>query len=62
LFSFLKSQSFWLSVAHVAIVAGGAFLSYKSGTPLPLVVSGGLNALAPSPVTPAAPSDAKNPS
>ena len=51
MFSFLKSQSFWLTFAHVAVAAAGAYVSYTHGTPLPSVVSGGLNALLPSPVT-----------
>lgn len=51
MFKFLKSQSFWLTVAHLAVVAAGAYVSFAHGTPLPSVVTSGLNALMPSPVT-----------
>lgn len=49
-FSFLKSQNFWLGVAHFAIIAAGAYTSYAAGNPLPLVISGAVNAFAPSPL------------
>ena len=50
MFNFLKSRAFWTTVAHVAVVGGGAYASYAHGSPLPLVVSGGVNALLHSPV------------
>ena len=50
MFNFLKSKTFWLTVAHIAIVAGGAYASHATGTPAALIVSSVLNALAPSPV------------
>lgn len=49
--NFFKSKKFWLTVLHVATIAGGAYLSYSQGTPLPAVVSGGINALLASPLT-----------
>ncbi len=55
MFSFLKSKTFWLTVAHIGIVALGAYGAYSSGTPLPLVITGGVNALLASPATPAGP-------
>jgi hypothetical protein len=50
MFEFLKSKAFWLSVAHLAVVAGGAYAAFAAGSPLPLVISSGINALAPSPM------------
>ncbi len=50
MFHFLKSKTFWLTFAHVALVGAGAYASYAAGSPLPLVITGGLNALAPSPL------------
>jgi len=48
--SFLKSPTFWKTVAHIAIIGGGSYVSFLSGTPLPLVISSGVNALLPSPM------------
>jgi hypothetical protein len=45
---FLKSKSF-LWMIHALVVSGGAYLSYKSGKPLPLVVTGAINAVMGSP-------------
>ena len=47
---FLKSKAFWATVFHVVVVGAGAYLSYKSGTPIASVVAGGITALAPSPL------------
>lgn len=55
MFNFLKSKTFWLTVGHGAIVAAGAYASFLSGTPLPAVIAGGLNALIKSPISPSAP-------
>jgi len=36
----------WLQILlHVLTVAGGSYAAYATGTPLPLVVSGGVNAV-----------------
>jgi hypothetical protein len=59
MFAFLKSKTFWLAVAHVATVGLGSFVSYHSGTPLPLVVSSGVNALLASPLN--TPTPTQNP-
>jgi hypothetical protein len=50
MFNFLKSKTFWLSVAHVAVVGTGAYASYSTGHPFALVLSGGVNALLGSPL------------
>lgn len=55
MFKFLTSPKFWLSVAHVAVVAAGAYASFSHGTPLPAVITGGINALIPSPASPNTP-------
>ena len=47
---FLKSPKFWNLIAHFAVIGGGAYVSYVNGTPLPLVVSSGVNALLQSPL------------
>lgn len=52
MFNFLKSRAFWMTVAHVAVVGGGAYASYAHGSPLPLVVTSGVNALLDSPLSP----------
>ena len=56
MFNFLKSQKFWLGVAHIAAIGGGAYTAYAQGTPLPLVLTSIFNALAPSPMAPKGPS------
>ncbi len=50
MFNFLKSKRFWLAMGHVAVVATGAYASYSTGHSFPMVLSGAVNALAPSPV------------
>lgn len=49
-FGFLKSKKFWLTTAHVSLIAAGCAASAMTGTPIPLVVTSGLNALVSSPL------------
>lgn len=47
----MTTKKFWLIAAHVAVVAGGAYISYTHGTPLALIVSAAVNTLMPSPLS-----------
>lgn len=49
-FAFLKTKKFWFTVIHVAVIAGGCAASAATGTPIPLVITGGINALISSPL------------